>query len=80
MLIEILFKLLEYFYYILLDKIKILKEHNNELKVIKNEILDNLNKKGYVKEEFHILGTEIFDETDKYLSILLNNLNWNKNL
>ena len=64
-LIEILPKLLEYFHYILLDILKKSIEHTNQISLIKNEILDNLNKKGYVKEEFHILDTEVFDESNK---------------
>ena len=72
-LIEILPKLLEYFHYILLDILKKSIEHTNQISLIKNEILDNLNKKGYVKEEFHILDTEVFDESNKYLSTLINN-------
>ena len=72
-LIEILPKRLEYFHYILLDILKKSIEHTNQISLIKNEILDNLNKKGYVKEEFHILDTEVFDESNKYLSTLINN-------
>ena len=72
-LIQTFPKLLEYFYYSFLDMLQKSQAHNAQLSLIKNEILDDLNKKGYTKEEFHILGTEVFDESDKYLSTLINN-------
>ena len=78
-LIQTFPKLLEYFYYSFLDMLQKSQAHNDQLSLIKNEILDDLNKKGYIKEEFHILGTEVFDESDKYLSTLINNVKFEKN-
>jgi len=72
-IIQILLKLLEYFQYTLLDMLQKSQAHNVQLSLIKTEIFDDLSKKGYNKEEFHILGTEAFDESDKYLSTLINN-------
>ena len=74
-LIEILLNFLDYFHCIIINnKNNIIFQEKDELLEIHNRILKYFKDKGHLKEEFHILDENDFDNSNKYLSNLLNNL------
>ena len=69
-LLEILPKLLDYFHFIIDDETF---EEIGEISRKKQEILEYLKNQEYSKKEFIILEVEDFDNTQKYLSTLIEN-------
>ena len=69
-LLEILPKLLDYFYFIIEKNIY---QERDDLSTLKHKILEYLKSQEYSKKEFRILEVELFDDSQKYLSTLIEN-------
>ena len=74
-LIEVLLNLLDLFYNIIIYNKKTAKyqENKGNFEDIKKKIIEYL-EKDYTKAEFYILDVSTFDDSSKYISILLKNL------